>query len=499
MRNWDKFSSTTYDLAVIGGGINGSAIAYLARKRGLRVILVEKGDFGSGTSSKSSKLMHGGLRYLEQFQFKLVYQALHERSYHVKHYAHLVKPLPFLIPVYEHDKRPLWKMKIGVFLYDILSGRHRIGRHGFLSREQMLEAASGLRQQGLVGGVCYYDAQMDDFRLCLENILAAKEAGCDVLNYAEVTGFIYQNRRIYGIEIKDNLVPNAPETQILARRVVCAAGPWANKILQMDQPGERPQIRTTKGIHLICPGKISDSAFLIPAEQDGRIFFILPWDNKTMIGTTDTDYHEDPDKVKVEPEDVEYLVRETKRVFPEFKFPPYEQIRTFAGLRPLLNEKGNPSQVSREHSFFETISGILVVAGGKYTTYRVVAEEFVNRIVHGPSFNDFPTKGSGKLKESAGQLSLSYKMEEKIVKELVDFYGPRVKAVLDFTLKNELFKEILCHCCQFITAEIAYAVQVEFAKKVEDLFDRRFLRRLSHCQNSGCRDTILVRAKNFLK
>lgn len=499
MRNWDKLSSTTYDLAVIGGGINGSAIAYLARKRGLRVILVEKGDFGSGTSSKSSKLMHGGLRYLEQFHFKLVYQALRERSYHTKHFPHLVKPLPFLVPVYEHDKRPLWKMKIGVFLYDILSGRHRIGRHGFLSREQMLDAAPGLRRQGLLGGVRYYDAQMDDFRLCLENILAAKEAGCDALNYAEVTGFVYQNRRIYGLEIKDTLLPNAQPTQILARRVVCAAGPWTNKVLQMDQPGERPKIRTTKGVHLICPGKISDHAFLISAEHDGRIFFVLPWSDKTMIGTTDTDYHEDPDKVKAEPEDIQYLIRETNRVFPEFKFPPQDKIETFAGLRPLLNEKGNPSQVSREHSFFETISGILVVAGGKYTTYRVVAEEFINKIVRGPSFNDFLTKGSGKLKEPVGQLSLSHKIDERIVKELAGFYGTRTKAVLDFTLKNELFKEVLCPCSQLITAEIAYAVQVEFAKKLEDLFERRFARRLSHCQNSGCRDTIIARAKNFLK
>ena len=221
-----SISTQPYDLLVIGGGINGAAIANIAIDAGLKVILLEKGDFAGGTSSKSTKLVHGGLRYLENFEFDLVREALKERFIQLQSVPHLVKPLPFVIPVYTTDRRPLWMMKLGVFLYDVLSGKYRIGPHRSLSKKEVIDLVPGVKEDNLTGGVLYYDAQMDDARLCLENILSAQAKGAQVFNYTKVNEFIKENGRAVGVIAQDVL--NGKIFTVNAKRIVCAAGPWAH-------------------------------------------------------------------------------------------------------------------------------------------------------------------------------------------------------------------------------------------------------------------------------
>ena len=344
-RDIKRFSNQTYDLLVIGGGINGAAIAHLAAKRGMKVALLEKGDFASGTSSKSTKLIHGGIRYLENMEVDLVYESLRERHIQLRVAPHLVKPLPFVIPVYQGDKRPLWMMQLGVFLYDLLAGRYRVKPWRKLSRQEVIRLEPGIEPKGLKGGVLYYDAQMDDARLCLENVLMAAQYGAHVANYVKVVSFVKENGRVAGVRAHDML--GIKELEVRAKRVICAAGPWTNELLRLDLPEAKKKVRTTKGIHIVYKGEISKHAVLIGSQSDRRIFFVIPWMGNSLIGTTDTDYIASPDAVKVEKEDIDYLVRESKRVFPALDFTPSNILATFAGLRPLIRKSGSPRKVSR--------------------------------------------------------------------------------------------------------------------------------------------------------
>lgn len=335
--------------------------------------MVEKNDFASGTSSKSSKLMHGGIRYLEQFQFHLIREALRERWIHLQQVPQRVQPLAFIIPVYEGDRRTLWMMKLGVLLYDWLAGKYKVGKHEFLSRQAVLERLPGLRPEGLKGGVLYYDAQMDDRALVLDHVHAARDCGAAVLDHTEVTAFIKENGRVTGAAVRR---PSGETFEIHARKIIAAVGPWSNQLVHIDDTSSSDVVRLTKGVHLIYPARLAKEALLVAARHDRRIFFIIPWrESETLIGTTDTDFRENPDQVSVEEKDISYLLEETRRIFPGIRLEERSHIATFAGLRPLLRHEGAPSRVSREHSILETASGLILVIGGKYTTYRVMARD----------------------------------------------------------------------------------------------------------------------------
>jgi len=239
-RNIDKLSQDYFDLLVIGGGINGAAITNLAALNGLSVALVDKGDFASGTSSKSTKLMHGGLRYLENLEFDLVGESLKERFIQLKNIPHLVKPLEFIIPVYKKDARPLWMMKFGVAFYDLLSGRYLIDKHRSLTKEEIFGMIPGIKNEGLVGGVSYFDAQMDDARICLENVLSADKKGACIANYVKVITFIKENGKAVGVKVEDILTKRTFE--IRAKKIVCAVGPWTNVFINMER-GKGPPPR----------------------------------------------------------------------------------------------------------------------------------------------------------------------------------------------------------------------------------------------------------------
>ena len=374
-----------YDLLIIGGGIIGAGVAWDASLRGLSCALVEAGDFAGGTSSKTTKLIHGGIRYLEQLDFRLVREALRERSILLSIAPQFVRPLPFLIPVRHGWTRPWPLIRLGVFLYDRFAGGKRIGRHRFLSERELQEEEPRLVANGYRRAALYYDAQMDDAGLVLAVLKAAAQAGAVLRDQSRVVGLIREGARIAGAEVEDRASGN--RSVIRARRVVNATGPWADFVRRLADPQAKPLVRMSKGIHLIYPGMGLQHALLISSERDGRIFFVIPWKGNTLVGTTDTDYSGDPAGAQADPEDVDYLLTEVNRALPCFDFRREKILSTFAGVRPLVaQEARDPWAVSRSHRIYEEFGGLLTIVGGKFTTFRKIAEEVVDRLAR--SFPD---------------------------------------------------------------------------------------------------------------
>lgn len=532
IRDIARFEKGEYDLIVVGGGINGAAIANISSDCQLKVALLEKGDFAGGTSSKSTKLIHGGIRYLEHFEFDLVRESLRERFIQLKSVPHLVKPLPFIIPVYKNDKRPLWMMKLGVWLYDFLSGKYAIGWHRSLSPNEVFALAPSLNQENLLGAVMYYDAQMDDARLCLENVLSACQKGAHVANYVEVTGFLKENGKVTGVEARDLL--GKRNLTIRARKTICATGPWTNQLLKLDHPSSRKKVRLTKGVHLVYPGQLSLRAFLLTSRRDKRIFFVIPWMGNSLIGTTDTDYTGDPDVVEARPEDIQYLLREARRFFPAVDFKEEKILKTFAGLRSLLRKAGAPSDVSRKHVIEESFSGIFFVIGGKYTTYRKIARDCVERIWGSlrnsgrtragltparphffqsaggphrpacqlekylagrrqarPAFSEYyPLYGSGEISESPQAAADRFGLSAKTVTYLMEKYGTRYLDVLTLTQNHPELKNPICSCSPAIGAQIVYSIETEMAQTPEDIIHRRLGLGYLRCSTKECEKVI---------
>lgn len=493
-RNIEKIHNGEYDLVIVGGGINGAALAHIASLNKLKVCLLEKGDFASGTSSKSTKLIHGGLRYLENFELSLVRESLRERARQLENYPHLVKPLEFIIPVYESDRRPLWVMRIGVWLYDFLSGEKRIGRHRVLTHEQVKQEAPELKAEGLVGGVSYFDAQMDDARLCLENIIQAAELGAEVANYVEVKSFIKENGRVVGVVARDLI--GKSDVVVKARRVVCCLGPWTDELRKKENTHATQKVRTTKGVHIVYKGSLSAKALLITSHEDSRIFFVIPFLGNTLIGTTDTDYQGDLNNVKVEDADIDYLFKEAERVFEGKAFERENILTTFAGLRPLVGESGAPSKVSRKHVIEETYSKVIYVMGGKYTTYWKIAEDCLRYVVKNPVYevNIIPPIKVGTTKEaedgSRSDDTSEFGISEATLNHLKSCYGRRYKNVLALIKDDTELAKPICEQSLAIRAQIVYAIKTEMAQTFDDIFIRRL--NLDYCgaKENICRSII---------
>ena len=487
IRDISKISNHKFDILVVGGGINGAAIAYLAADNGLSVALIDKGDFASGTSSKSSKLVHGGIRYLENLEFDLVSEALKERYIQFKNVPHLVKPLAFIIPIYEGDPRSAWMVNSGVRLYDALAGNLKLGPHRSYSAQELLIQEPSLNPQGLKGGVLYYDAQMDDARLCLENVLMAAEKGARVANYVEALSLVKENRKTVGIVAKDTLTGQIFE--IRAKRVVCALGPWTERVFKEDRTYSKHNVRTTKGIHLVYKGKIAEHAIVIQTRNDRRIFFVIPWMGNSLIGTTDTDFSGNPDHVACDQEDISYLINETRRVFPSLNIDEKNIITTFAGLRPLVHADGQPSKVSRKHEIETVASGVTYVMGGKYTTYRRIAEDCLKKFMYlkmRSSF-EYPLYGSGIPIELTTEVAANFGVKEETVQYLKDKYGMRYMDVLSLTKKDASLKQELCDCSPAICAQVIYSMETEMAQNVDDVLMRRLGLIYVPCASHRCR------------
>ncbi len=379
------------DVLVIGGGIVGSGIARDAAMRGLRVGLVEQHDFAFGTSSRSSRLLHGGLRYLAQGRIGLVHEASVEKKI-IHHIApHLADPLPFIFPTYRSNRDwVLWQLKIGVKIYDLLCGGRNLGRSTWLSRAEVLRGVPGLSQTGLKGAVRYFDGFTNDARLTIDTLRSATKSGACVLNYCRFKGAT--RSQLWECEIEDRLAEKA--FPVRARAVVNATGPWADGL-----PHSRVKLRLTKGIHLVVEkGRLPVTETVVMTEGK-RILFAIPWGERTILGTTDTDYTGPLDDVRADAADLGYVLQITNQFFPAAKLAEADVISAWAGLRPLVADpSGKPSDISRAHEIHNPEPGWWDVAGGKLTTYRLMGEQTVDQIVkwlHGlqalpKAHRDFP-------------------------------------------------------------------------------------------------------------
>lgn len=436
IRDISRLKSGQFDLAIIGGGINGCGIARDAALRGLKTALIEKEDFASGTSGRTTKLIHGGIRYLEQLDLKLVCDGLAERRLLLDLAPSFISPLKFLIPVYKNDPRPLWLMKLGVSLYDILAGKKKIAPHRALSKSEVCALKTGVIEEGLIGGIIYFDAQVDDVKFCIANAKSAAENGAIIANHCEAVGLLKKekegsglnNQQIAGILAKDAITGETFE--IKAKVVVNASGPWSDKVIAMDEPQRRPFLRPTKGAHIIYPKLLSDRAILISAYKDKRVFFVIPYKGCSIIGTTDTDYKGSPDAVYAEQDDVNYLISEAQRVFPNLCIKHDEALITYAGLRPLLSSAPTalPWKTSREHAILKTKGNLISVGGGKYTTYRLISEEAVDAVIESLGLKKTPCLTRKEPFPNKPDLTsqVKYAIEEEMALTISDIQSRRL-------------------------------------------------------------------------
>ncbi len=375
-----RLEAETFDVLVVGGGITGAGVARDAALRGLSVALVERSDYGSGTSSKSSKLVHGGLRYLENLELGLVFEATRERYRLRRLNPNLVWPLPFVFPVYRTDRHSLFKIDIGLWLYDLLSLFRSWRLHRRMGRDRTRALVPGLATEGLTGSVHYYDCHTDDARLTLANVLDAERNGATCLNHVGFQAAILEDGKVVGARVVDALT--GLERSVRCRHIVYAGGPWTDALDQA--PGEGRLLRRTKGVHIVVSRTRLplEAAVVMTAVTDGRVVFAIPFENTTYIGTTDTDYDGDLDAVRATSDDVDYLLTTANRYFPQASLTAADVRSTWAGLRPLIRSDAESAyKTSREHQRYDDERGITTIAGGKLTTYRSMAAEVVDAAV----------------------------------------------------------------------------------------------------------------------
>lgn len=377
-----RLSSQLFDLLIVGGGINGAGIARDAALRGLSVALVERDDFASGTSSRSSRLVHGGVRYLEHGYLHLVFEASRERRTLLRIAPHLVRPLQFTWPVYSGARLPRWKILAGLWLYDLLALFRNVARHDGLSVEGVLALEPRLEPTGLTGGARYFDAATDDARLTVANVVDAVTTGATVLNHAECSALWFDGHPVGGAVIRDRFTGESIDVR--ATVVVNATGPWTDAIRRLESAWSSPAVLGTKGVHVAVPAaRVGNRhAVTLLSSRDGRVMFVLPAGEHTIIGTTDTVTHEHPEQVRATRADVRYLLDSANSVFPGARLTEADVVCAWAGIRPLVAGKqaGDPASASREHEIAVGPRGVISVSGGKLTTYRSMAEEVVDLV-----------------------------------------------------------------------------------------------------------------------
>lgn len=475
-RDFSTLQDRQFDLLVCGGGIYGAWTAYDAALRGLSVAIVEQGDWAGATSSASSKLIHGGLRYLESFDFKLVKKALAERRMLLEHAPHRVWPLRFGVPVYANSRIGTLRLKAGLTLYDFLAGglepdmAHR--HFGALAFAQRFPA---LDHDNLLGGFTYADAQTDDARLVLELIDGASAAGAVCVNYCQLTGLIQEHGLACGATVQDML--GASAGKILARQIVDATGQWA----ATAQPSG---CRLTKGIHLILPAALGDEALLLTAPVDGRVFFMIPWYGLTLIGTTDTDYRGAAGCVAVEPEDVTYLLAAANHYL-KTDWTEQDIIGRFAGLRVMKrSDKSAPSSVSRDWELKTTGNGVHYSIGGKITSAREDAASIVDTVcarlgidatcpTWGKLFPWAPQENYSIWSHAASARAEQLGIDQECAGWLIRRHGKRVDAIFRTIANEPDLAERIMPALPFIYADLLWSAGHEMAVHLDDLLRRR--------------------------
>ena len=482
-----------FDVVVIGGGITGAGIARDAARRGFRTALVEARDFAQGTSSRSSRLIHGGLRYLEHLELDLVFEASRERKTLLEIAPHMVRPLEFLFPLFEEGRVGRRKLDAGMWLYDALSMFRNVERHQMLDEEELADREPALRREGLLGGARYFDAQVDDARLVLANVTAAAEAGAAVASRLEATAIEREEEgAVTGVRVESE---EGEAWSIPARVVLNATGPWTERTVERAGAEWPRRLRPTRGTHVHVPREAVGHrhALIFESPLDDRIMFVLPWGDLTLIGTTDRDYDGDPAGVVPTARDVAYLLTSTNRLFPDARLTPDDVLAAWAGLRPLVADEdgaGEAGEVSRDFVITEEAPGLLTVAGGKLTSYRHMAEEAVDRAAgflerafevepeRDCDTDEAPLPGGDF--EELGELCRRLRgradargVSPASVDRLARAHGNRAGEVLELAEERPELGERVVEDRPYLAAEVVRAAREEMALHVEDVVFRR--------------------------
>lgn len=498
-RDFDAIAAIVYDLIVIGGGINGAATARDAALRGLKTILIEKDDFASATTSWSSRLIHGGLRYLEYFEFKLVRESLAEREILLKSAPHLVHPLQLTIPIYATGSRSYWEIWAGMMLYDLLSLDKSLLNHRMLPKAKLKQLFRSLNPEGVQGAAQYFDGQVEYAeRLCLEIVLSARAAGADTLNYVQVCELERTGKRITSLACQDRLSGECFTIGTHDKTVVVnTSGPWVDELcergMRSQKPapiGDKPRIGGTKGSHIVVnafPGAPA-AAFYVEALSDNRPFFILPFLDQYLIGTTDIRFEGDLDRIKATDEEIDYLLAETNKVFPATRLSRDSVTFTYAGVRPLPYEKGEkPGAVTRNHRLYdhsrEGVVNMVSLIGGKLTTHRRVGEEMVDWVYRRRQEAKPPCQTRvqplpGAILPTDSRIAEAVerygdRLSLPTLDYLIGLYGARVFNLLHLIETAPVLAEPILPNLPDIKAQIVYAVRSEMAYTVADICRRR--------------------------
>ncbi len=472
-----------FDVLVIGGGVTGAGAALDAASRGLRVALVEARDIASGTSSRSSKLIHGGLRYLEQYDFKLVREALHERELMVSSLSpHLVKPVGFLYPLHEKVKDRTY-VGAGLALYDVLRGFQRaLPWHKHMSGKKIGEIAPSLRQDIVKGAVKYYDAQVDDARHTMTIIRTARRHGAEIATRVEVDQLVRDGKKVVGAQVIDTVSGN--KFKVSAKTVVMCAGIWSDEMHAKFGLTPGYGVTMSKGVHIVVPGDAIKSNTGIILKTEVSVLFLIPWADKWIVGTTDTPYTGDRAHPYASSEDVQYILDQANKVL-EPKLSREQIIGVYAGLRPLVaNAKdATTTKLSREHTTDRSAPGFVSIAGGKYTTYRVMGKDAVDlaakdlrRIVKDSCTEKLPLVGADgyfALMQQSAQIAAEYGVDERSVIHLLNRYGSLISEILDLIVDDKKLAQPLNPSLPYLKAEIVYAATHEGAMSVDDVISRR--------------------------
>ncbi|MEM1056155.1 MAG: glycerol-3-phosphate dehydrogenase/oxidase [Bacteroidota bacterium] len=454
-----------WDFVIVGGGATGLGCAIEAASRGYRTLLLERSDFAKGTSSRSTKLVHGGVRYLRQGNVALVLEALKERGRLLRNAPHLVHDLAFVVPNYSWWEGPFYG--VGMKVYDLMAGRSGFGRSKHLSKAETLERLPTIEPEGLDGGVVYFDGQFDDARLAINMAQTAAEQGAVVLNYAEVTGLIKDGMEISGVHARD--VETGSEHEIHAKVVINATGVWTDGVRAMDDPDVRPMVQASQGVHIVLDKSFlpGESAIMVPKTDDGRVLFAIPWNDAVVVGTTDTPVETAEAEPRPMEDELEFLLVHAARYLT--KDPTPADVRsTFAGLRPLVanpDSEGGTAALSRDHVLHISDSGLVTITGGKWTTYRKMAEDTIDQAATLAGLDDRPSvtaelriHGAHPRAETFGPLRQ---------------YGadaPDLQALLrsDDTLAERLHPDR-----PVVAGQVVWAARHEMARTVEDVLSRR--------------------------
>lgn len=486
-RQLERLNHEQFDVIIVGAGINGAGIARDAAMRGLKVLMLEKGDIGEGTTAWSTRLIHGGLRYLEHYEIPLVRESLRERELLFKHAPHLVKPLPFVVPIYRTGKRPPWLIRLGMIGYDALSFDRGVPGHRMLSADATIREAPGLNSDGLLGAATYYDGQVEfPERIAVENALSAMDHGSCGLTYTRVDDLVTLNDRVGGVRFTDLLDPTAPQYTVHAPLTINVTGPWVDQLA--GAVSSKKLIGGTKGSHIIVerfPGA-PDAAIYVENEADGRPYFIVPWNGLYLIGTTDFRYTGDLDRVIADDEEIDYLIADTNRVIPGAGLTRSHVRYTYSGVRPLPHvEAGEESGITRQHIVHDhapDVLGVISIIGGKLTTYRNLAEQATDLAFRKLGRSNpgcetaripYPGANTDDFVRFAADFRAWSDLEPATAERLVSIYGVQSRPLVESSRRDPSMMDPIQGAPDTISGEISFAFEYEGAQTLTDVMMRR--------------------------